>query len=192
MMNKNLLSCSLLSGLLLLPLTGAATHTLTLGTAQSRITQYNHLRGINLKYRYEWDSALSLMTSVSWLKSVTDVERDRGYLYHASHTKLRQYSVLAGPAWRANQWLSIYALAGAAVTKAEKKWVNVFVAPIRLKYEYKHTDSSRSVVPVAALGVQLTPLKYLALDLSYEFSRPMILGDHVRGGAVTFSAGISF
>ncbi|VEA47533.1 membrane protein [Salmonella enterica subsp. arizonae] len=45
----------------------ADTNALSVGYAQSKVQDFKNIRGVNMKYRYEDDSPVSFITSLSYL-----------------------------------------------------------------------------------------------------------------------------
>ncbi|EEY3549660.1 Ail/Lom family protein, partial [Escherichia coli] len=41
----------------------ADNHTLSAGYAQSKVQDFKNIKGVNLQYRYEWDSPVSVVGS---------------------------------------------------------------------------------------------------------------------------------
>lgn len=39
----------------------ADNHTLSAGYAQSKVQDFKNIKGVNLQYRYEWDSPVSVV-----------------------------------------------------------------------------------------------------------------------------------
>ncbi|STI82989.1 PagC-like membrane protein [Escherichia coli] len=46
----------------------ADNHTLSAGYAQSKVQDFKNIKGVNLQYRYEWDSPVSVVGSFSYMK----------------------------------------------------------------------------------------------------------------------------
>jgi len=87
--------------LFLMPAASQANmQTVSLGWAHSNMSSLDSLNGVNLKYRYETDSPLSLIGSFTWLsgdqKFVSYASRDR----IENKAEVKSYSLMAGPAWR--------------------------------------------------------------------------------------------
>ena len=183
----------LVTGVLFTLPVNAARHSVSLGYTGAKVAGLNNLKGVNLKYRYEWNSPLSVIASASYLKSNTHVERYTQTLSYERETRVREYSFLAGPAWRFNEFFSIYGQAGISVNKTETHWLNLFIPPLnRRQLDYIYHDQSRSTVPVISLGTQINPLKNIVLDLSYDVSRPKVLGQTKTYRSFTAGAGVTF
>lgn len=56
----------------------ADNHTLSLGYAQAKVQDFKNIRGLNMQYRYEWDSPVSIVGSATYMKGDEDYS-DYGY-----------------------------------------------------------------------------------------------------------------
>lgn len=153
----------LCSGLLTSPDILANNHTFSLGYAQSKIEDFNNIRGVNAQYRYEWDSPFSVMGSLSYMggdQSYSARVNDRGYDGKAS---VKYASLLAGPAYRINDYVSLYALVGMAFTQVKDRTTYL------TQYSESVTESRTSAAYGA--GVVINPTKYLSVSAGYEGTR---------------------
>lgn len=90
----------------------AATSTVTGGYAQSDAQgAANKMNGFNLKYRYEQDS-----NPLGVIGSFTYTEKDRTDA-SGDYNKTQYYGITAGPAYRLNDWASIYGVVGVGYGK---------------------------------------------------------------------------
>lgn len=129
----------------------AATSTVTGGYAQSDMQGVaNKANGFNLKYRYEND------TPLGYIGSFTYTEKDR--TEDGVYNKGQYYGVTAGPAFRLNDWASIYGVVGVGYGKFQAT-----------DYPAK-ADTSDYGFSYGA-GMQFNPIENVALDVSYEQSR---------------------
>ncbi|HFP3680377.1 TPA: Ail/Lom family outer membrane beta-barrel protein, partial [Escherichia coli] len=94
--------------------------TLSAGYLQSHTDMpgSDDLKGINVKYRYEFTDTLGLITSFSY----ADAEDKQKMHYsdtrrHEDSVRNRWFSVMAGPSVRVNEWFSAYAMAGVAYSR---------------------------------------------------------------------------
>ena len=191
-MKKYTVLLVLMSGMLnSMPVT-AGRHNVTLGYTGAQVADFNNLRGVHLKYRYEWYSPLSIIASASYLKSTNFNEHSSLNLSYARETRIREYSLLAGPAWRFNEFFSIYGQAGATFNKTNINRRNEFIAPLSRGVDYMFHETSRSTVPMISLGTQINPLSPIVLDLSYDLARPKISGETKTFSSVNLGAGVAF
>lgn len=141
----------------------ADNHTVSVGYAQSKVQDFKNLRGVNVQYRYEWDSPFSVLGSFSYMKgdeSYSLRENDSGY---DGKTDVKYYSLLAGPAYRINDYVSLYGLAGFAHTKVEDK--TTYLTGYRETYNYSRTEFAYGA------GVIVNPVDYVSVSVGYEGSK---------------------
>lgn len=168
-MKKLLLSLAACATLGMSMHASADDHTVTLGYAQSRLpTDMGNkmLKGANLKYRYEWDSPISFITSFTYMGgNINDTEKDlSGNIDNSADTKLRDMSIAAGPAYRFNEFISIYALAGVNFLKMDHTTKNYDMGKEITRDKEKTTTGSF----LYGAGVQINPTANLTFDLGYE------------------------
>ncbi|KNC08843.1 membrane protein [Klebsiella sp. RIT-PI-d] len=129
----------------------AATSTVSGGYAQSDMQGVaNKAKGFNLKYRYENDTPLGVIGSFTYTEK--DGTSD-GY-----YNKAQYYGFTAGPAYRLNDWASVYGVVGFGYGKSQVNDI-----------PDNHSSSDYGVAYGA--GVQFNPMENVALDFSYEQSR---------------------
>lgn len=132
----------------------AATSTVTGGYAQSDAQgQMNKMGGFNLKYRYEEDNS-----PLGVIGSFTYTEKSRT-ASSGDYNKNQYYGITAGPAYRINDWASIYGVVGVGYGKFQTTEYPT----------YKHDTSDYGFSYGA--GLQFNPMENVALDFSYEQSR---------------------
>ncbi|MEG3134474.1 outer membrane protein OmpX [Rouxiella sp. T17] len=136
----------------------AGTSTVTGGYAQGDAQGVlNKVKGFNLKYRYEFDD-----TPWGVIGSATYLEKSDSY--GDTYKKGTYYGVTAGPAFRINDWASIYGVVGVSVAE----WDTIQNAQ-------STTDRRRNEPTDAGFtygaGLQFNPIENVALDFSYEQSR---------------------
>lgn len=157
----------------------ADNHTVSLGYAQSKVENFKNIRGINAQYRYEWDSPLSVIGSFTYMSG----DDDQKYYVDSdsvkNHIDVKYYSLMAGPAYRINEYVSLYALGGVAHTKADvdTKWVNAGDG-----YTQKDSLSEKSTSFAYGAGVQFNPTDELAVNVGYEGTNADIDGSHSING----------
>ncbi|WP_455427491.1 outer membrane protein OmpX [Dryocola sp. LX212] len=130
--------------------TASATSTVTGGYAQSDMQGFmNKANGFNLKYRYENDTPLGYIGSFTY----TAKNRTEDGVYN----KGQYYGITAGPAYRLNDWASIYGVVGVGYGKFQTTGA---------------TDTNTSDYGFSyGAGMQFNPIENVALDVSYEQSR---------------------
>ena len=157
----------------------ADNHTVSVGYAQSKMDNFKDIRGVNVQYRYEWDSAFSAIGSFSYMTA------DEDYADYSSatdslkaHTEVKYTSLLVGPAYRINEYVSVYALGGLAYIKADDdwKWSNAGGISHREKDSYDSTSFAWGA------GVQVNPTQDLAISLGYEGTKADLGNDFSING----------
>lgn len=157
----------------------ADNQTVSLGYAQSKVENFKNIRGVNAQYRYEWDSPLSVIGSFTYMSG----DDDQKYYVDSdsvkNHIDVKYYSLMAGPAYRINEYVSLYALGGVAHTKADvdTKWVNAGDG-----YTQKDSLSEKSTSFAYSAGVQFNPTEELAVNVGYEGTNADIDGSHSING----------
>ena len=132
----------------------AGTSTVTGGYAQSDMQGVaNKANGFNLKYRYEFDDSNPLGV----IGSFTYTEKDR--TENGVYNKGQYYGITAGPAYRINDWASIYGVVGVGYGKFQAS-----------DFPDSKSDTSDYGFSYGA-GLQFNPIENVALDFSYEQSR---------------------
>ncbi|EFE93766.1 outer membrane protein OmpX [Serratia odorifera] len=113
----------------------------------------NKADGFNLKYRYEFDNS-----PLGVIGSFTHLEKDRA---EAGQYKKAQYnSITAGPAYRFNDWASIYGVIGVGYGKNVDNAQNGSSRGGSSDYGFSY-----------GAGLQFNPIQDVALDVGYEQSR---------------------
>lgn len=131
----------------------------------------NKANGFNLKYRYENGS-----DPLGWIGSFTYTEKDTndsGY-----YLKGQYYGLTGGPAFRFNDWASIYGVVGIGYGKYQLNEQNG-----------SRDDSSTSEVGFSyGAGLQFNPYQNFAIDVGYEQSRirSVDVGTWVAGVGYSF------
>ncbi|EKR5655958.1 Ail/Lom family outer membrane beta-barrel protein [Escherichia coli] len=168
-MKKTILSSLFLSIFTLasVPAAQADTHSVSLGYAQSRIEHFKDIRGVNLKYRYEAEAPVGVMTSFSWESGKDDKSGNlSGDASWRSSVKTKYWSLLAGPSLRVNDSVSLYALAGAGTARVD---VNDRIH--MAGYREESSDSHRRTGFAWGAGVQFNPMENVVIDVGYEGSK---------------------
>lgn len=165
----------------------ADSHTVSAGYAQSKVQDFKNLRGVNLQYRYEWDSPFSVVGSFSYMKaddSYSELDNYNGEVSgYTGRADVKYTSLLAGPAYRINDYVSLYALAGLAHTKVDDKttWTG----------GYSEEYSSKKTSFAYGAGVAVNPVKNVAVNIGYEGTR-VKYDDTVSVNGFNISVGYRF
>lgn len=164
----------------------ADDHTVSVGYAQSKVEGFKNIRGVNLQYRYEFDNPLSVMGSFTYMKGDDDQHYYAGYDAVHNHIKAKYYSLLAGPAWRFNDYVSLYALGGVARSKADGKttWTNYPDG-----YVGRDSISEKSTTFAYGAGVIINPTENVAINVGYEGTDADLAGNRSING---FNVGVGY
>ncbi|MDC9589245.1 Ail/Lom family outer membrane beta-barrel protein [Xenorhabdus sp. XENO-10] len=169
-MKKTLLATLVVSGFMCGSVVYADSQTVAVGYAQSKIQDIKNIRGVNLHYRYEWDSPVSIIGSFTYMK---DNESGSGHNEHGpwkANADLKYYSLMAGPAYRINDYISVYGLLGFAHSKVDvsesgtERGRNGEIISHSVKLDNKSTDFAYGA------GVDVNPIPNLSLYAGYEGS----------------------
>ncbi|HFF6622679.1 TPA: outer membrane protein OmpX, partial [Klebsiella pneumoniae] len=122
----------------------AATSTVTGGYAQSDMQgKANKAGGFNLKYRYEQDN-----NPLGVIGSFTYTEKDNNS--NGTYNKGQYYGITAGPAYRLNDWASIYGVVGVGYGKFQNN-------------NYPHKSDMSDYGFSYGAGLQFNPIENVAL-----------------------------
>ncbi|WON78092.1 outer membrane protein OmpX [Serratia sp. UGAL515B_01] len=113
----------------------------------------NKAEGFNLKYRYEFDNnPLGVIGSFTYL---TKNGSDNGF-----YSKAQYSGITAGPAYRINDWASIYGVIGLGYGKFTTSNQGVLNNSSNDDYGFSY-----------GAGLQFNPMQQVAFDVGYEQSR---------------------
>ncbi|PHM62119.1 Ail/Lom family outer membrane beta-barrel protein [Xenorhabdus ishibashii] len=186
-MKKALLTSAIVAGLSVSSFTASASgkHTISLGYAQSSMDMEvmgdtlnlkdlnKDPRGLNLKYRYEINDHWGVIGSTTYTK--LRIKYYPPSLVQSHSEDITYKSLMAGPTYRFNEYISAYALIGAANIEDH------LTAPII------EVSKDRTAVAYGA-GLQFNPTSSIAVDVSYEYSTL----DQAKAGTWTVGVGYHF
>lgn len=140
----------------------AGENTISLGFAQSHVKMDGESlndkpRGINVKLRNELTDEWGVVGSLTSTQRKYDLYMGGSRVADA---KLEYFSLMAGPSYRFNEYVSVYGLAGYAHGKAK---VNVDLV------DYQRSESTGAAV--GAIGAQFNVTPNVAIDASWEYSK---------------------
>ncbi|OTA19830.1 virulence-related outer membrane protein [Xenorhabdus beddingii] len=185
-MKKTLFISAILAGLSITSLTANANehNTISVGYAQSKMSDesfkeiFDKPKGFNLKYRYEFNDRLGI------IGSYTRTEKSYSNTVNNITGKVEYASLMAGPSYRFNEYVSAYALVGAAAGKITGTQTTTFLG----RSYTVSTDSQDEASVAYGAGLQFNPHPNIAVDVSYEHAKP---GD-VKVGTWTVGVGYRF
>lgn len=194
-MKKNAATALILAGSFLVGQSAMAeSQTVSIGWAHGKIENANNLNGVNLQYRYEWNSPVSLVTSFTWMSGSEDNSwHDAWGDSYKQQVDTTYYSLLVGPAYRINEYVSLYGLIGAARTKTDVnyEWRNSVGAdePGGHKTINGSTDSTNFAY---AAGISINPVENLAINIGYEGTRADFYGANYAINGFNVGVGYRF
>ncbi|RAX04391.1 MULTISPECIES: Ail/Lom family outer membrane beta-barrel protein [unclassified Photorhabdus] len=152
----------------------AGEHTISGGYAQSHVkfddknlADY-HLdnnplggnpKGFNLKYRYELDSNWGVIGSFTYTHLGNDLYINSSKI---GKSELDYYSLMAGPTYRFNEYVSAYGMIGAAHGKVKASY---------LVNSNSGSDGYSKTSIGYGLGLQFNPVPNWTIDTSYEYAK---------------------
>lgn len=132
-----------------------ATQTVSLGYAQAKVDNFKDPKGITAKYHYQGDSALGIIGSFTYVSA----EQTEYYQSSSSDVyKLKYYSLMAGPSYRFNEYVSVYGLAG--IGRGKSSWEEGDA--------FRQSGSESKSSFAYGAGIQITPVANWAIDIGYE------------------------
>lgn len=184
-MKKAALAILLVSGMVS-GVAQADNHSVSVGYAQSKVEDFKNIRGVNLQYRYEFDSPVSFLGSFTYMKGDDNQNYYLSSDYIQNHVEAKYYSLLVGPAYRINEYVSLYALGGLARTKADghTTWHNAGDG-----YVGRETFSAKSTSFAYGAGVIFNPVENFSVNVGYEGTTADIEGDRDING---FNVGVGY
>ncbi|MGL5423315.1 MAG: Ail/Lom family outer membrane beta-barrel protein [Serratia fonticola] len=169
-MKALLMTSALVATLGLSSLAHAAQQTVSLGYAQSKVQDLHNINGVNLKYRYEWDSPVSVIGSFTYMSG----NDNDSYLLARdiidNKVDIKYYSLSVGPAYRFNEFVSVYGLLGFNRNKVDysSSWTNYESGSYR--YMGTETGNINKTSLMYGVGLQINPIENVAVDIGYEGS----------------------
>lgn len=154
----------------------AGKTTLSLDYAQnylrikdSDLKKMDHPDGINIKYRHEINHHLGIIGSFTHTAQEEKINVSSFNNFMQLDSMEISYSSLSvGPGYRFNDYISIYGLVGFARSRIEfeGKVGMLGIATIPVSRSIKSKNAF-----VYGAGVQFNPVKNLAIDVSYEYTK---------------------
>jgi putative virulence related protein PagC len=143
----------------------ADNHTVSLGYQEGRLPDLYNMSGVNLKYRYEWDSPVSIITSFSYMGGGKTYEEKRSFTSHHKEWKSKSFGLALGPTYRLNEFVSIYGLAGVNFSKFDHHATKKYHTSNTEKHWDGHANKTSLMY---GAGVQINPIENVSIDFGYE------------------------
>ena len=169
----------------------AQEQTISLGYAQSKVQDLGTIRGVNAQYRYEWNEPVSVITSISYMQNNVD-EKFTDYAgdYYERNAKLKNYSLLAGPAYRFNEMVSVYGVIGLNHIKAKGDylWVNNDAQNTARRGSISESSTDFAY----GLGVIVNATANISLNAGYEGTKVKLDSDKYSMNGFNLGVGYRF
>ncbi|MCX0497715.1 Ail/Lom family outer membrane beta-barrel protein [Erwinia billingiae] len=169
-MKTTIISLAILTGISTATVVQAADHTITMGYAQSKVQDFTNIQGVNAKYRYEWDSPVTLITSFTYLSGNKDSHYSDEWQESNHNAEAKYYSLAVGPAYRINDVVSLYGLVGVNYSKVSYNTHWKSSGGNSDTGIENNSGSSNSTNLMYGAGVQINPWNNLTIDVGYEGS----------------------
>lgn len=160
MSRKVVIGCLLYSFVMVSANASEDNHTVSFGYAQGKVKRFKNIRGINAQYRYEWNSPASIIGSFTYLKGNKNHSTQERFSSYAEKENIKYYSLLAGPAYRFNNYVSLYALVGLAHTKLEYSGTE--------NAHYSGKNIYNTVSFAYGAGIVVNPIENVSVNIGYE------------------------
>ncbi len=173
------------------PAVNAAEHSLSVGYTRAKLDSLK-FNGVNVKYRYEWGSALSVIGSFSYQTDKRGLNSDDPDGIYNGSARIKNGSLMLGPAWRFNDFFSLYAMAGVNKFTMNQHWqLDRKNSSGTLVTEQFGEDFHR-LSPIVSVGTQFNPRSSVVIDLSYEMTKPRIYEGRSTFSFITLGLGVKF
>ncbi|EFC4698116.1 Ail/Lom family outer membrane beta-barrel protein, partial [Escherichia coli] len=146
------------------------------------------LKGINVKYRYEFTDHLGGIVALSYASvKKSDTMKTGENTFHYESLRGRYVSLMAGPVWQLSErvslmagpvWqlserVSLYGMAGMAYTRWSDSVQDYRRDEVKPGYVKETTTASdghtaRHLSPAWNAGIQFSPVETVVIDLAYE------------------------
>lgn len=148
-------------------------------------------KGINLKYLYGMTPELGIITSFTYLGHKNGLEL-KLYDEAACLSKdFKYYSLLVGPSYRFNEWITAYATAGIAHSKL-KLQANILNILGAANANGAHSLSNKKTSLSGMIGFQVSPLPNIFIDASFEYTKMASGGAQEKAGTWAIGLGYRF
>ncbi|MBK5145623.1 Ail/Lom family outer membrane beta-barrel protein [Budviciaceae bacterium BWR-B9] len=190
-MNKAILSAIMLLTLGSTQISQAQDHTITLGYSQSHFEEFGGVNGVNVKYRYEWNSPWSVISSFTYMDGNTEKNYQRSNYNVKAHGDVDYYSLSVGPAYRINDYVSLYTLLGVATGTFDYS-ADKYSKQNQYMYHMNKDGSKHKTTFMYGTGVQVNLMENFAIDVGYEGTHMEYQGMQFTSNGFNVGAGYRF
>ncbi len=114
----------------------------------------------------EFNASLSVIGSFSYLSGDKNYNFDDESVYLDEKDKAKLWTLMAGPAWRVNDYISFYGLVGFSYLKASEN-----VSWVESSERFSSEESWNGNGFAYGVGLQINPAANFVIDIGYEGSR---------------------
>lgn len=144
----------------------ADIQTASIGYAQSKVKYFNDIRGVNVKYSYQWDDVpVGLIGSFTWMTGDKEYRGELAGLSYKNKEELNYYSLAVGPVYSVNEYISVYGLLGLNTNKAKQNYYSTSASS-----STAGSDSFNKTSVMYGAGVRVNLTENLLVDVGYEGS----------------------
>lgn len=180
-MNKKLVMIASVCSLFASSAVLADNHSFSVGYAQSMVKNFEHIKGVNAQYRYEWDSPLSLLTSMTYMSGSDSFQNED--LMMKGKADVKYFSLMAGPAYRLNDYVSAYVAGGLSHSKSKYE-INMFGESF--------DETKRTTNFAYGAGVIINPTENIVINAGYEGSRTKLSDERLAINGFNVGVGYRF
>ncbi|NDK98247.1 Ail/Lom family outer membrane beta-barrel protein [Photorhabdus bodei] len=190
-MQKLLLSCGVIFSVSAITLPAQAEqHTASIGYAYVKPQDVSALNGATLSYRYELDDQWGLLSSFTFAKGD---EKETTKDYH-SKGDIKYYSLMAGPTYRINNYISLYGQLG--LSRINAKSSTHYRPSPRYSDGYIEKETVSKNTLGWGAGFIINPTTNTSITAGYEGSRFSIKDgnekDHLSTNGFNITVGYRF
>lgn len=188
---KNIISIAVLTCLSAVSINSmAADQTVSIGYAQTKVDDFKNLKGVNVQYKYETEALpVGIVVSTSFMSGKeTEYESfsvDGKEVDLSAKSKVKYFSLLAGPSYSFNEYVSTYGLIGFSHIKHD---VNAYSDTLQLGVS--NNDSKTGFA--YGVGVAVNPVENISVNLGYEGTRAKFQGETVKFNGFNIGIGYKF
>ena len=159
----------------------AAQHTVSVGYAQTKAEDFKDLKGVNAQYRFENESPVGVVVSASYVSG----DDKSNYGFGEEKAEVKSFSLLAGPAYRFNEYVSAYALAGFANVKSD-------YSDHEFDGSYSYSSSLTKTEFAYGAGVAVNPAQNVSVHVGYEGTKVKFEGESAKLNGFNIGVGYRF
>lgn len=159
---------------------------------------YSDPQGMFIRYRYEFDDSWSIIGSLAYAQqdtatkgsgSKTNADKTQNSFYSKAEVTGDYVSALVGPAYRLNEYVSLYGMAGAAYKHVKQEVGARAVINDRIAFDESHSNTESKTSLAYSIGAQFNVYKSLVIDAAYEGSSG---GNDWKANGFTVGIGYKF